>query len=637
MSYNITCPHCRTALEVQEQWTGMECECPQCKRNFLIPPPVLKPSPLKMVTPLRPGEAMQNYPQNYESQEFHLYSPWGTLIWSIFIPWLGFWFLKRNYEELGEEKKRRNAAIFFCLGIIMLAVFALNVIISGVLLMEIPAALSIVISLFKILGIPFWIAAIVDSGRFIGLLKKEYSGCTIEKRSTWIGIPALLFLLFLLFLPVWGRKKMVEKQIECNVTMREIGRAIQKHGSDHEYLPEDLDSLGIEKCPSGKKYIYLGKGLKWDDDYDLPILMDAPNAHKNFVNILYRGGHVKGFDIRPGTTTCVEVLNSLHPGLGASESGRIVLKNAAQADKEPDRPRSSASPTSAPPTVTDTFREPESDADGEKRQAEDAEKLFEQGRRYYHGDGVAKDLEQAVEWFRKAAEQGHAKAQLYLALCYAKGLGVAKDPEKAVYWYRKAAEQGFAKAQNNLGFCYAKGEGVAMDLEKAVYWYRKAAEQGDIKAQFALGVCYNNGRGVTKDLEKAVYWYRKAAEQGHAKAQFNLGVCYKNGDGVPKDLEKAVYWYRKAAEQGMKEAQCILGACYGEGVGVPQSHEEEVYWYRKAAEQGHAEAQYFLGVCYLCGEGVAKDLKSARRWLREAAAQGDQRARELLNRSDIWR
>lgn len=40
----------------------------------------------------------------------------------------------------------------------------------------------------------------------------------------------------------------------------------------------------------------------------------------------------------------------------------------------------------------------------------DAEEQFNQGLCYYKGEGVAQDHEEAVKWFRKAAEQGHANA-----------------------------------------------------------------------------------------------------------------------------------------------------------------------------------------------------------------------------------
>jgi TPR repeat protein len=55
-----------------------------------------------------------------------------------------------------------------------------------------------------------------------------------------------------------------------------------------------------------------------------------------------------------------------------------------------------------------------------------------------------------------------------------------------VKWYRLAAEQGHAQAQLNLGFCYENGNGVPEDKVEAVKWYRLAAEQGSANALQAL-------------------------------------------------------------------------------------------------------------------------------------------------------
>jgi len=62
--------------------------------------------------------------------------------------------------------------------------------------------------------------------------------------------------------------------------------------------------------------------------------------------------------------------------------------------------------------------------------------------RYDHSEGVAQDYAEAVKWFRKAADQGEAGAQYFLALKYDQGQGVRKDAGVAVKWARKAAEQG---------------------------------------------------------------------------------------------------------------------------------------------------------------------------------------------------
>ncbi len=205
-----------------------------------------------------------------------------------------------------------------------------------------------------------------------------------------------------------------------------------------------------------------------------------------------------------------------------------------------------------------------------------------------------------------------------------------EEYENAVRYFRKAAEQGHAQAQNNLGVCYANGKGVEKDVYEAVKWYRKAAEQRYVLAQYNLGVCYENGKGVEKDVYEAVKWYRKAAEQKYASAQFNLGGCYANGAGVEKDMDKAVKWYRKAAEQKCAPAQNNLGVCYKNGKGVEKDVYEAVKWYRKAAEQGDAQAQFNLGVCYISGAGVVPNKQEAMKWIRKAAEQGHPQAKEIL-------
>ncbi|MDR1056586.1 MAG: hypothetical protein LBL90_12375 [Prevotellaceae bacterium] len=46
-------------------------------------------------------------------------------------------------------------------------------------------------------------------------------------------------------------------------------------------------------------------------------------------------------------------------------------------------------------------------------------------------------METAFQWYKKAAEQGYASAQNSLANCYYYGEGVAKNIETALVWYKK--------------------------------------------------------------------------------------------------------------------------------------------------------------------------------------------------------
>ena len=194
---------------------------------------------------------------------------------------------------------------------------------------------------------------------------------------------------------------------------------------------------------------------------------------------------------------------------------------------------------------------------------------------------------------RKAkAEQGDARFQCALGEIYDFGLyGVTKNSEEAVKWYRMAAEQNFAQAQYDLGSCYSTGQGIAKDDTEAVKCYRKAADQNLAQAQYNLGVCYHDGVGVMQDYAQAVEWFRKAANRGLADAQYNLGLCYDQGQGVPQNYAEAVKLYHKAAEQGFVFAQSSLGAKYGTGEGVPKDYREAYKWRLLAAAQGDKSAK----------------------------------------------
>ncbi len=333
-------------------------------------------------------------------------------------------------------------------------------------------------------------------------------------------------------------------------------------------------------------------------------------------------------------------------------------------------------------------------AEEEARQAAlklQAEAWCQTGENYYYGkNGVQQSFEEAVKWLKKAAEQGHAGAQVMLGWCYQRGQGVEQSYTEAFKCFKKAAEQGNAKAQNCLARCYEKGQGVEQSYTKAVEWYKKAAEQGDAHGQYCLARCYEKGQGVEQSYTEAVKWYKKAAEQGDTYGQYYLGQCYQRGEGVPQSYTEAVKWYKKAAEQGNMWAQCDLGECYekGQGVvqsnteaakwyqkaaeqrhpwaqsayekllkklkkekeveveawyqkgenyyygenGVQQNHTEAVKWYQKAAEQGHARAQYLLGICYWHGYGVEKSLEESVKWYQKAAEGGDEDAQYELGR-----
>lgn len=64
----------------------------------------------------------------------------------------------------------------------------------------------------------------------------------------------------------------------------------------------------------------------------------------------------------------------------------------------------------------------------------------------------SKEFSKAVVWFLKAAQDGHGKAQFYLAACYDNGLGIEQNLGEAMKWYKLAAQQGETEAQTRLEY-----------------------------------------------------------------------------------------------------------------------------------------------------------------------------------------
>jgi hypothetical protein len=131
----------------------------------------------------------------------------------------------------------------------------------------------------------------------------------------------------------------------------------------------------------------------------------------------------------------------------------------------------------------------------------------------------------------------NADTQVELVILYENGQGVPKNDLQALNWYRKAADQGYVLGEYNLGTMFFYGNGVAEDNEQAAYWFRKAADQGYDVAQYLLGNMYQHGLGVPQNIQQAIAWYRKAAEQGHAEAIENLKNLRDDEPGVPPDGE----------------------------------------------------------------------------------------------------
>jgi TPR repeat protein len=95
-----------------------------------------------------------------------------------------------------------------------------------------------------------------------------------------------------------------------------------------------------------------------------------------------------------------------------------------------------------------------------------------------------KKVKQLVDEVTKEAHKGNPDAQYSLALLNVMGKGVPRDLKNGLQWFLKAANQGHAIAQHNAGVMYlGGGEGIEQDFNKAISWFKKAADQGYVESR----------------------------------------------------------------------------------------------------------------------------------------------------------
>ena len=158
-----------------------------------------------------------------------------------------------------------------------------------------------------------------------------------------------------------------------------------------------------------------------------------------------------------------------------------------------------------------------------------------------------KDYATALMEATPLAGRGNPEAQLLLARMFLMGQGVSRDPDQAMKWFRAAASQGNADAQFFMGSYYLLPR---RDIPEGMKWLRLSAEQGNQDAQLLLGKAYAEGLPeIQHDPVQGEMWLRLAA-QGNLPFYASQLAAAERGMS-PEDIERgkalAAAWKPKQA------------------------------------------------------------------------------------------
>lgn len=152
----------------------------------------------------------------------------------------------------------------------------------------------------------------------------------------------------------------------------------------------------------------------------------------------------------------------------------------------------------------------------------------------------ADDMITATQLYRAAADGGHAIAQVRIAvILYDSGFY-----GKALEFYRKAAEQGNADGMYGVGVIAMGGEMGEKDFAEARKWFTQAAEQGHLPSLQKLADAYRRGGlgldEAARSGPEALSWIKRAADADYLPAVKALADAYRSGKyGLAADPKQA--------------------------------------------------------------------------------------------------
>ena len=128
------------------------------------------------------------------------------------------------------------------------------------------------------------------------------------------------------------------------------------------------------------------------------------------------------------------------------------------------------------------------------------------------------DYDGAVKQWREPALRGDADAQFNMGQAYKMGRGVKADLNVALDWYRKAASQGHLQAADSYGHLLHYQGKVA----EALPYLQSSAARGEPRSQYLLATELFNGVNVEKDWVRAYALMTRASSAGMASASRSL-------------------------------------------------------------------------------------------------------------------
>ncbi|CAD8164001.1 unnamed protein product [Paramecium octaurelia] len=244
----------------------------------------------------------------------------------------------------------------------------------------------------------------------------------------------------------------------------------------------------------------------------------------------------------------------------------------------------------------------------------------------YVGLGTEKNREGALQIYKRLAEENHPIAQAIMGQILMDGEVGEKDYDQAFNYFKLSADQG-----HTFSVYWAS----KLILEEKVFdkFFEKDDQQSRKSSVTAI---------KTKDCDLAIKLLRKAAELEHVPSMNYLGDLYTSGlelqnYSLEKDYQDAEYFYKQAQKKNSVEATYKLSLLYQEmsKTSLNKNRKQLIFpLLSQAKNQDYLPAFYDLGILLLngLGEELQANPMMADLIFEQGALSGDIRcAKKLLN------
>jgi TPR repeat protein len=237
-----------------------------------------------------------------------------------------------------------------------------------------------------------------------------------------------------------------------------------------------------------------------------------------------------------------------------------------------------------------------------------------------------KDAVKSFDYYKKSANAGNSEGSFMTAELYRLGEGVEKNLNEAIVYYKKA----FSLNHPSAGEILYK----VLGTENYIAFLKECVSNKNYNAAQELATIYINGSIVAANIDEAMKWLEIGEKNNHGGCLYVLGYLHRNGfkkgvDGKvtlnedKSDINKAIYYYTLAGKYGSTDALNNLGEIYMGGIEVSQDYPKSFENFKTSCFLNNGYACHMCSVL-LTGSLVKSDSTSAQQYANMALELGYQ-------------